>query len=114
MLSNPPRTAAASAAPASAAAALAVSSHMSSGSGAPWRQVRRATPMMQVARGSGGKAVVRSGARLAGHGDGAVRDDVLLDLGRAAADGGVALKGEETGPLPAVHGVGAALGQHAR
>src|SRR5277367_1212542 len=93
--------------PASSAASRATRSHMSSGSGAgslamPTSKgchVWRATPMMQVARGSVAALMVReatragSAARLAGHGDGPVGDDVLLDLGGAPADGRVALEG---------------------
>ena len=59
MLSSAPRTDDASVAPVSTAASRATCSHMASGSGAPSGasdgcQVRRATPMMQVARGSAG------------------------------------------------------------
>src|SRR6516165_6598932 len=69
-------------------------------------QVARAVSLTAYARRSG------SGARLAGHGDGPVRDDVLLYLGGAAADGRVALEGEQPRPFAAVHRVGPALGEH--
>src|ERR1700728_3004838 len=116
MLSSPPSTSA----PESAAASRATCSHMSSGSGArpsgasSGCQVWRATPMMQVARGSLTVSAVGSGARLAGHGDGPVGDDVLLDLGGTPADGRVALEGVEPGPLAPVDSVGPAPRQHAR
>ena len=71
--------------------------------------------MMQAARGSaagltGAFGSPAGGARLAGHGDGPVGDDVLLDLGRAPSDGAVALEGVEAGPLAPVDGIGAAPG----
>src|ERR1700722_19882746 len=117
MLSRAPRTDDVSA-PVSAAASRATCSHMASGSGAPSGasdgcQVRRATPMMQVARGSVGNGRNGSAARLAGHGDGPVGDDVLLNLGGAAADGRVALEGVEAGPLAPVDRVGTAARQGA-
>src|SRR5580704_798899 len=117
MLSRAPRTDDASA-PVSAAASRATCSHIASGSGAPSGvsdgcQVRRATPMMQVARGSAGNGWSGSAARLAGHRNGPVGDDVLLDLGGTAADGRVALEGVQAGPLAPVDRVGTAARQGA-
>ena len=76
-------------------------------------QVWRATPMMQAARGSAGNVGCGQPRGLAGHGNGAVGDDVLLDLAGAAADGGVTLEGVEAGPLAPVDRVGSAAGQEA-
>src|SRR5580692_2388050 len=117
-LSSAPRTDDGSAAPLSAAAWRAVCSHIASGSGAPSGasdgcQVRRATPMMQVARGSAGNGWSGSAAGLAGHRNGPVGDDVLLDLGGPAADGRVALEGIQAGPLAPVDRVGTAPRQRA-